>query len=373
MKITCSREYLLSAFVTACSVVKANNAKAILCNIKMEALPNQVILMAGDSEIRMRIELNDVTVEDSGSVVLPPGKFRSVLTESSGETITLETEGTRTNIYVGGSRFTFPTDDPEDFPPVESFALENYYVFPSNKFCEAIHYSLSACDPSAGRAVLTGLLLDLNQDSSVAHVIATDTRRMAHYKMTYGVVGAEASMNHSAIIPKSTLQLMEKAFGSSSNEVYITIESNKLIVSNGQITVHAQLIEGTYPGWQRVFPENPVHIVEANVGSLFSGMRQASIVTTSDYPGVDLTFTDKSLTLTGQSPEQGESNVVLDSIHIDGEALVVKLLPTYVMDVLRVLDMGGTVKMFLFEGNRPVVFRPTEDLEYAVMPLVRPR
>lgn len=373
MKITCSREYLLSAFITACSVVKSNNAKAVLCNIKMEAISNLLVLMAGDSEIRMRIELGEVTINEPGSVILPPAKFRSVLSESNSDTITMETEGSCTNIYVGDSHFTFPTDDPEDFPPVEPFQLENYYVFPASKFCEAIHFTSSACDVNAGRAILTGLLFEMDKEGAMVHVVATDTKRMAHYKTSYGFVGDEEKMGHAAVIPKAPLQLMEKAFGSSANEVYVTMETNKIIVTNGQITVHAQMIEGSYPGWKRVFPENQIAVVDANVGAFFSGIRQASIVTTNEYPGVDFQFTRESLTLTGQSPEQGESKVVLDSIHIDGEPIIIKLLPGYVMDVLRVLDMGGAVKLYLYEGNRPVVFRPTDDLEYAVMPLIRSR
>ena len=102
MKIVCSRESLLNSFVIASSVIKPNNAKAILTNIKIESSADGTVLQAGDSEIRLRVNLTDVEVEEPGAALLPTARVRSVLSESKAETIRIETNGSNLNLISGG-------------------------------------------------------------------------------------------------------------------------------------------------------------------------------------------------------------------------------------------------------------------------------
>jgi DNA polymerase III subunit beta len=55
MKITCDRELLSTAFHTAAMVAPAKSPKSILQNVKIDALKDQVTLMATDMEVGIRL------------------------------------------------------------------------------------------------------------------------------------------------------------------------------------------------------------------------------------------------------------------------------------------------------------------------------
>ena len=93
MKATCERDKLLHAFQMAASVAPARSPKPILQNVKLEVTPESVIMMGTDLEVGIRIEVQGASVEASGSVVLPRDRFGKILSESSDEKLSLESNG----------------------------------------------------------------------------------------------------------------------------------------------------------------------------------------------------------------------------------------------------------------------------------------
>lgn len=366
MKIICPRESFLNSFLTANSVIKSNTAKAILSNIKIEALPDSVVLMAGDSEIRIRVELTGVEVEEPGAALFPPTQIRSALTESKAESVCFETEGVNLVVHIGGSRFVIPTEDPQDFPPIDSFDSENYLSFPAADFTRAIRQTSFAADVNSGRAVFGGVLCSVEGER--AHFVATDTRRMTHASIPVSVVGEiDTSSPVQAVIPKGTIQLAERTFSNSEGEIKVEFRLNRVTFSDGKSTLYAQLIEGVYPAWQGIFQKNISYQVTVNSAELISSVKQASIVVTDEYPGVLMEFAQNVLTLSGFSPLLGKSNITMN-IDFPHDLFKTKLGPAYITEFLRVLDATDCT-LNLIEGNNPVLFRPNDNLEYAIMPL----
>ena len=368
MKIVCSRESLLNSFVIASSVIKPNNAKAILTNIKIESSADGTVLQAGDSEIRLRVNLTDVEVEEPGAALLPTARVRSVLSESKAETIRIETNGSNLILISGGSKFNFPTEDPEEFPPVDAFNKTDYLVFNGAELVKAMAQTTFASDPTASQAVFGGVLFSIENDK--ANLVATDTRRMSHGTVPVTIVGnLDNSKAISAIVPKATMQLAERVFANTEGEIKVLFNNNRVIFSSSAVTFYAQLLEGTFPKWQSVFNKEIAYEVEITPSEFTSVVKQASIVATPEYRGIVFKFQSNVLELSGHSPEYGDSNVKMDVNFPEEKAFEMKIDPSFIIDFMRVLDSSAPCKMQLISGNNPVLFRPTESLEYAVMPL----
>lgn len=369
MKIVCSRESLLNAFTIASSVIKPNNAKEILRNIKIEASNEGTVLQAGDSEIRIRINVSNVEVEEPGEAILPTTRVRSVLSESKSETVLVEVNGSNLILVTGGSKFKFPTEDPNEFPPVQPFVSDKYIQFNGLEFVKAIAQTAFASDPMSGRAVFGGVLCSI--DNNTAHFVATDTRRMSHASIPVTVVGdIDVSKPISAVVPKATMQLAERVFANTEGEIKVLFENSlRVTFSSSSVTMYAQLIEGVYPNWQSIFQKNIVYEIPIIPSELTSAVKQASIVSTPEYHGIILEFKNNVLTLSGHSPEYGDSNVSLNIEFPHEEAFKTKISPSLIIDFLRVLEQSTPCTMQLINGNNPVLFRPTANFEYAVMPL----
>ena len=116
MKIQCEREKLLHAFQTAASVAPSRSPKPILQNLKLEVSDGKGILMGTDLEVGIRIEVEGITVDAPGSVVLPITRFLSILRECTDEVLVVDSDGRKIRVCGQRSEFNLPSENPDEFP-----------------------------------------------------------------------------------------------------------------------------------------------------------------------------------------------------------------------------------------------------------------
>lgn len=371
MKIICNREKLLQAFQTVAAVAPARSPKPILQNVKLEVTPEKATLMATDLEIGIRYEVAGVEVEAPGAAVLPVGRFGSILRESSDTTFRIESDGEGSTVRGERSQFKLPSESPQDFPSIAEFAESSFYEVSARLLRELIRRTIFATDSESSRYALGGVKLEWQ--SGVLTAVGTDGRRLAKMEGPSQAVGEPAPFGDVIVVPMRAMQLLERALGDEGAEVQLAIRQNDILVRNPRCTIFARLLEGRYPRWRDVFPHRPNSIqLDLPVGPVYSAVRQAAIVTSEESRGIDFTFGDGSLVLSGQTAEIGQSRVELP-ISYDGTPLSITLDPRYVMDFLKVLDPEKTFRLDLQDRDAAAVCTTDDGYGYVIMPLARDR
>ena len=369
MKATCDREKLWHAFQIAAGVAPARSPKPILQNVKLEASPAGAIIMGTDLEVGIRIEVPGFEVEAPGSVVLPIARFGSILRESSDEKLDLESDGRRTVVRGRWSEFQLPCENPDEFPPVAAFEEEKYHELPARFFRELVRRTVFATDNESSRYALGGVLLELTGDKITA--VATDGRRLAKQEGPVRSVGGHESGEGMTIIPTRAMQILERALADNDGDIQLAARENDVLVKSGRATIYSRLVEGRYPKWRDVFPRrDDVVKIELTVGPFYAAVRQAAIVTSEERRGVEFTFGEGKVVLSGHGAEYGESRIELP-IAYDGPPLPVGLDPRYVNDFLRVLDPEQTFVMELRDPESAAACFTDDGYGYVVMPLAR--
>ncbi len=110
--------------------------------------------------------------------------------------------------------------------------------------------------------------------------------------------------------------------------------------------------------------------IELAVGPFYSAVRQAAIVTSEESRGVDFTFGDGTLVLSGRAAEVGQSRVELP-IAYGGPAISITLDPRFVSDFLKVLDPEKTFTIELKDAESAAVCTTDDGYGYVIMPLAR--
>ena len=368
MKLTCEREKLLHAFQTAAGVAPTRSPKPILQNVKLEASAETAMLMATDLEIGVRIEIPGIQVTAPGSVVLPKDRFGSLLRESSDEKLNLESDGAKARVWGTNSQFHFPTQNPDEFPAVQAFHESKYHEMPARFFRELIRRTAYATDTESSRYALGGVLMEMEPER--INGVGTDGRRLARQEGPAKSVGGHVTMQNT-IIPTRALQVMERALADNDGEIQITARDNDVLVKSQRTTIYTRLVEGRFPKWRDVFPRQEDSIkIEMCVGPFHAAVRQAAIVTSEERRGVDFTFGDGKVVLTGHGAEHGESQIELP-VAYDGDTLPVKLDPRFVSDFLRVLDADATFIFQIRDSESAVVCSTGDGYAYVIMPLSR--
>lgn len=370
MKLTCNRESILCAFQTAATIAPTRSPKPILQSVKMEATKDRTILMATDMEVGIRIEVPEVEVEVEGCAILPVARFGSILRENSDEKLLIE--GSSQGIKVKGDRseFNLPAQNPDEFPGTEEFAEDAYYEMSARTLKELIRRTLFATDTESSRYALGGVLLEF--DPEVVTAVGTDGRRLAKMDGPITNVNNYQGSGSMTIVPSKSMQLIDRAMAADAElKVRVVTRSNDILLSTGTATIYSRLVEGRFPRWREVIPsENAGASIEFPVGTLFSAVRQASIVSSDDSRGIDFRLGNGSLVLSGQTAEVGRSRVDVPADY-DGEEIVLSLDNRYVADFLKVLEGGSTFKLHVSDGDSAALCTTDDGYSYVLMPLAR--
>lgn len=372
MKLTCNRESILSAFQTAATIAPSRSPKPILQSVKIEATKERTILMATDMEVGIRIQADEVEVETEGSAVLPVGRFGSILRENSDEKLSFQTSGQGIKVKGDRSEFSLPAQNPDEFPSLEEFREKAYYEVAASTFKELIRRTLFATDTESSRYALGGVLLEFEND--VVTAVGTDGRRLAKMDGPLNNEGGYEGSGGMTIVPSKSMQLIDRALGSDPDlKVQIATRSNDILLSTGKATIYSRLVDGRFPKWRDVIPkQGSGSVIEFNVGTVFSAVRQAAIVSSDDSRGIDFKLADGSLVLSGMTADVGQSRVEVPADY-DGPEIILSLDHRYVADFLKVLDNGSTFKLNVSDGDSAALCTTDDGYSYVLMPLARDR
>lgn len=372
MNITCNREQFAAAFAAVAAVAPVRSPKPILQNVKLDVGEDGGgTLLATDLEIGIRRQLEGFEVKTAGSVVLPVARFGSILRESTDETFSLSTDGETTVVRGSRSRFNLPAENPSTFPPVPDFEEAAYFETSPRLLKELIRRTIFATENESSRYALGGVKMEWADGKLTA--VGTDGRRLAKMEGPVQAVGEGANFGETTIVPSRSLQLIDRVLADDDAEVQMAVRQNDILVRTPKTTIFSRLLEGRFPKWRDVFPDRTgAARIELPVGPFFSAVRQAQIVTSDQSRGVDFTFGDGSLVLSGNTPEVGESRIEMP-IGYDGDEIVITLDPRYLVDLLKVLDTEKTFTLDLQDGDSAAVATTDDGYGYVIMPLARDR
>lgn len=371
MKITFEREKFLAAFQTAASVAPARSPKPILQNVKLEVSGDGATLMATDLEVGIRICVPGINVETPGSAVLPIARFGPILRECTDANLYLESDPQGTLVRGDRSEWKLPGENPDEFPNVTAFQEEKFHELAARLFREMVRRTAFATDNESSRYALGGVLLEMEGDKVTA--VGTDGRRLAKMEGPAHAVGGHQTAGQTTIVPTRAMNLLERAISDSDGEVQLSARPNDILIRSPRFTIYARLVEGRFPKWRDVFPRrSDVVKTELSIGQLYSAVRQAAIATSEESRGIDFTFDNGLLVLSGRAADVGQSRVEVP-IAYNGPKISIALDPRFVSDFLRVLDPGKTFTLELKDSDSAAVCNTDDGYGYVIMPLARDR
>lgn len=363
MKFSAEREAILSPLHAVIGVVERRQTMPVLANVLLVAKDQQITLTATDLEVELSAN-GSASIQEPGEITVPGRKLLDIIKALPDKaTVTLSIEGERAIIRSGKSRFTLATLSASDFPTVESIDTKQKFSLPQTDMktlLDKTHFSMAQQDV---RYYLNGLLFELAEQQ--LRLVATDGHRLAL---------AEAKLNNlvdsslQVILPRKGVLELQRILGNQ-GEVEISISANHMRVSVDGVRFTSKLIDGRFPDYSRVIPNEPNRIVGADRLSLRTALQRAAILSNEKYRGIRLTLKPGLLVLQAHNPEQEEAEEELEVSHT-GEAMEIGFNVNYLMEALAAVD-GEQVELGFTDGNSSCLIKApgTVSSRYVVMPM----
>lgn len=363
MKFSAEREAILSPLQAVIGVVERRQTMPVLANVLLVAKNNTLTLTATDLEVELSSG-GAATVQEDGEITVPGRKLLDIIKALPEKAqVSINIEGERALVRSGKSRFTLTTLAATDFPVVENIEAKQKLRLSQAELktlLDRTHFSMAQQDV---RYYLNGLLFESHDQQ--LRLVATDGHRLAL---------AEAKLSEpigdglQVILPRKGVLELQRILGSS-GEVEIAIGSNHMRVSVEGVRFTSKLIDGRFPDYGRVIPNEPGRIIGASRLELRTALQRAAILSNEKYRGIRLTLKPNFLVMQAHNPEQEEAEEELE-VNYGGDAMEIGFNVNYLMEALAAVE-GEQVELGFTDGNSSCLIKApgTVNARYVVMPM----
>ncbi|MEA2555858.1 MAG: polymerase subunit beta, partial [Actinomycetota bacterium] len=231
-------------------------------------------------------------------------------------------------------------------------------------FAEAVNQAARAASRDEARPVLTGVLVEVSREGVV--LVATDSYRLAVRDLV-----ATASGETKAIVPERALTEAGRAAATDEKgTMQIHVDESQISFKIGQLTLTSRLIEGEFPNYRQLLPEQHESRLTISRQQLLDAVRRVGLLARDTTP-VRIEFNALGVKLSSSSPDLGQAVETVEARY-EGEDLTVAFNPTYLADGLTAA-VGESVRLDVRDGLKPGVVRGDGDeFTYLVMPVRLP-
>jgi DNA polymerase-3 subunit beta len=363
MKFTAAREALLKPLQAVIGVVERRQTMPILANVLLVAKDGNVAVTATDLEVEL-VANAEVEVEGAGEVTVPGRKLLDIcraLPEEASLSIVLS--GEKLAIKSGRSKFSLMTLPAADFPTIEDINAGQTIGLPQATLCKLFdktHFSMAQQDV---RYYLNGLLIET--DGKHLRAVATDGHRLALCQVE---LGGKKMPEQQVIVPrKGVLELQRLMSGE--GDVDLQLGSNHIRIELEGIRFTSKLIDGRFPEYERVIPQDTSNELSADRDLLKGALQRTAILSNEKYRGIRLIIRDSGMVLQAHNPEQEEAEEELE-VSYKGDDIEIGFNVNYLLDALGAIE-SGEVTLSVVDSNSSCLLREpgNDDCKYVVMPM----
>lgn len=361
MKFCSTKEDLLKVVQTVQSAINSKSTLPILSNILIETAETGTTLTATDFDIGI-ISTTAIKAQVAGAITLPAKKFLDIIKElPEKEVISVSVKKNNlVHIECGKSAFKMMGLPKEEFPQPPEFKNKEFISIEQKKLKKMIHMTEFAVSDDEVRYVLNGTLFTIKP--SYIRLVATDGRCLAVIEEKMQL---PKTLERKFIVPKKAIDEVDRILGDE-GDVKIFYSDNQVLFDVGHTKLVSRLIEGEFPNYEKVIPEEAKNKVMVNKSAFLSALKRVALFTTPESMVVKVETQKDKMIISKASPSLGEATEELD-VEYKGREFAIGFNPVYIINLLKNTDQES-IGFELVDPDKPGVVRMGLEYVYVVMP-----
>ena len=370
MKISIERGTLLKAVGQAQSVVERRNTIPILANVLVEAEGSTVSFRATDLDIEV-VDRAPAMVERAGATTVSAVMLHDIVRKlPDGALVTLSEDAAagRLTVTAGRSTFNLATLPKEDFPVMASSEYSTNFAAAAPVLRRLFDKAKFAISTEETRYYLNGVYMHVatGEDGAVLRCVATDGHRLARIDAPLPE-GAQGMAG--VIVPRKTVNELRKLLDDDEAQIAVSVSETKVRFATPSITLTSKVIDGTFPDYTRVIPQNNTRRLEVDASDFAKAVDRVATVSSERSRAVKLSLDEDRLILSVNAPDSGAAEEELAVAYSD-ERLEIGFNAKYLLEIASQVDRENAVLLFNSSGD-PTLMREGNDTSavYVVMPM----
>ncbi len=370
MKISIERAALLRAISQAQSVVERRNTIPILANVLIEAEGAALSFRATDLDIEV-VDTAPATVDRPGATTVNAVMFHEIVRKlPDGALVSLvdDSAAARLTIRAGRSHFTLATLPREDFPVMTATEYAVEFAVPAPVLKRLFEKSRFAISTEETRYYLNGVYMHVAETDGgrVLRCVATDGHRLARIDAALPD-GAEGMPG--VIVPRKAVGELRKLLDDADATIQVAVSETKVRFTTVDIALTSKVIDGTFPDYSRVIPQNNSRRLEVDAAEFAKAVDRVATVSSERSRAVKMAMDDDRLVLSVNAPDSGAAEEEI-GVSYNAEKLEIGFNAKYLLEIAGQVDRENAVFLFNSSGD-PTLMREGDDTSaiYVVMPM----
>lgn len=359
MNFTVSSSQLSSRLQTISRVINSKNAIPVLDCFLFELQGKTLTLTASDPDNTLNTSFEVVDSSEDFSFAISSKILIDALKEVSEQPLRFEInkETLEITIYYLNGKYSMVGKNADEYPSAPVLAEDSVKIaIPTRVISSGISCSLFAAADDEVRPVMCGIYFDFTPEN-VAFV-ASDGHKLVRCR-DYSVAGAEKS---AFILPKKPATLLKNLLSKDEQEeVALEFDGRFATFSMGDYELVCRLLDGRYPNYNAVIPQNNPHKLTVDRTALIGTLRRVAIFS-SQVSLIKLHIEAGKIVISAQDTDFSTSAEESITCSYEGAPMNIGFRASFLIDILNNIP-GQDVVIELADPSRAGVIVPAEQLE----------
>lgn len=366
--INATRDELLKPLQVVSGIVERRHTLAILANLLFKKSGHSVSFVSTDIEIQITTKADFGVGSEDITTTVGARKILDILRALPEGPVSINLKDNKMVVQSGKSRFSLQTLAASEFPVMQTHSeAQAIWTMSQKKFRQLISQVYFAMAQQDIRYYLNGMLLVVEGKELIA--VATDGHRLAYSQIELDIAPTGAGQKQEIIVPRKTILECQHLLQDSEEPLEISVSSNQIKLSFGDIELISKLVEGKFPDYQRVIPKGHKNTLAVNRDVLQAALQRAAILTTEKFKGVRFSLSNNKITIQSTNAEQEEAQEEIET-NYSGDVVEIGFNVSYLLDVLANIK-NEEIQISLGDANSSAVITlpGSESFKYVVMPM----
>jgi len=371
MKFDVSSSALLARLQSAGKVIASKSILPILDNFLFHLQDNKLTITASDAEIRLITSVDVINVEGEGLFAVPPKMLLEPLKKLPEQPLTfsINDDNLEIFIYFENGEYNFIGYKGDAYPQPKPLSETTVTLsMESQILLNGVNRTLFATADDELRPVMNGIYFDIQADSLT--FAASDGHKLVRLRNK----SIHSEGRASFILPKKPANLLKNLLTKTTEPVTIQFDDNNAHITTENFQMICRLIEGRYPNYNSVIPQDNPNKLMIDRSSLLYALERVIVFSSASSSLVKLQLSNDLIVITAQDIDFSTSAEEKIICHYDGMEMSIGFKGTFLIEILTNIDAGEVV-LSLADPSRSGVITPSQDeaneeLLMLLMPMV---
>ena len=247
MDLQVTQENLNKALNNVARVATGRTTLPILNNVLIQTTNNQLRISATNLDIAISQQIG-TKIKTEGSLTVPARLFQDFVSNLPKTTISLKQNENRLHLSAENYKSIINGTAIDDYPIMPALQSEESFTIPAQEMKQALQQVIFSAYSDESRPVLTAVYLYSYNGKLI--IVATDSYRLA--EKTIGDIDKEVKL----LIPVSAMGDLLRIINEQSGDIKVSYDEQQVCFKVDNIELIARLIEGNYPDYKKLIPEN---------------------------------------------------------------------------------------------------------------------